>query len=148
MTRFLRTLFLCSALLGPASAWAADAVVMLPVQPTIDSPRAQQHLDGSVRFYFGEQPAPRVVQDLGEYVTNKKTNGFLKGEENSCEWALIDALRTLQKRAHALGGNAVIHIHSYYRRHDVSNNTMFECHKGMLIAGVALRGEVVKLAPR
>jgi uncharacterized protein YbjQ (UPF0145 family) len=54
----------------------------------------------------------------------------------------------LQERAQKVGGDAVIHIQSFYKKHEVSSETQFDCHKGMWMAGVALRGEVVRTAAR
>ena len=44
------------------------------------------------------------------------------------------------------GGNAIINLTSYYKKKEVVDNERYECHAGNIIAGVALRGEVVKLA--
>jgi uncharacterized protein YbjQ (UPF0145 family) len=51
----------------------------------------------------------------------------------------------LEKRAKQLGANAVVNIVSYYRKDVMSSPTEFECHAGTVIAGVALRGEFVKI---
>jgi hypothetical protein len=45
-----------------------------------------------------------------------------------------------------VGANAVVNVESFYRKHAVPSKTEYECHKGFLIAGVALRGDVVQLA--
>ena len=52
----------------------------------------------------------------------------------------------LDKRAKQLGANAVVNIVSYYQKNVMSSPTEFECHAGNIIAGVALRGEFVKIA--
>jgi uncharacterized protein YbjQ (UPF0145 family) len=51
----------------------------------------------------------------------------------------------LEKRAKQLGANAVVNIVSYYKRVEMSSTTEFECHAGALIAGVALKGDFVKI---
>jgi uncharacterized protein YbjQ (UPF0145 family) len=51
----------------------------------------------------------------------------------------------LEKRAKQLGANAVVNIVSYYKRIEMSSTTEFECHAGSVIAGVALKGDFVKL---
>ena len=45
----------------------------------------------------------------------------------------------------AKGGNAVINIRSFYKKNEMSSETKFECHVGLLMAGVALKGTVVYL---
>jgi uncharacterized protein YbjQ (UPF0145 family) len=56
---------------------------------------------------------------------------------------LLSALLEFQKRAQAMGADAVINIHSYYKKEDVSSETEIPCHKGFVVAGLTLRGEVV-----
>ena len=122
--------FAVAALLLTASpSFAADDVVMLPVANAINTPEAQQKLPDSVKFYFGAQPVPRTAQSFGQFVSNRKTNGFAKSAAAACERAFLSALISLHQRADELGGNAVIHIESYYRKHAVSSDTDYECHK-------------------
>jgi uncharacterized protein YbjQ (UPF0145 family) len=88
------------------------------------------------------------VHKFGEFVSNRKTNGFAKSDMAACSWAFLSALVEFQKRAHELGGNAVIDIHSYYKKEDISSTTQIPCYKGFLLAGLALRGNVVTVVGR
>jgi uncharacterized protein YbjQ (UPF0145 family) len=54
----------------------------------------------------------------------------------------------LQKRARDLGANAVINIVSNYNNVEFSSETEFECHAGAIMAGVALKGDFVKVADK
>lgn len=139
----LFVLFVIASAVGPAQA---DGAVILPVQAVMDMPETAAKIDGSVAFYFGATPYPAVGDNLGEYVTNKKTNAFGKTDADSCNWVMLSALITLQEKAKSLGGDAVVNIHSYYKKNDVSYNDQFECHRGFLMSGVTLKGDVVKLA--
>jgi uncharacterized protein YbjQ (UPF0145 family) len=139
--------FLMSALLLVASpAFARDDVVMLPVADAMNTPMAQQKLGDTVKFYFGTQPATRITQGFGKFVANPKTNAFAKTEKSACEWVFLSALISLKERAESLGANAVVNVESYYKKREVVSETQYECHKGFLMAGVALRGDVVRLA--
>lgn len=139
--------FILLALLVTASpSFARDDVVMLPIANAISTPEARTKLKSAVRLYFGAQPAIPITQTFGKFVANPKTNAFAKTENNACERVFLSALISLQKDAAAAGANAVININSFYRKHEVSSQTEYECHKGFLIAGVALRGDVVRLA--
>jgi len=131
---------------GIQAAAARNTALILPVSSVMSMPDAKQKLDGSVKFYFGKSGHPAVLKKFGNYVTNKKTNSFGKPDEEACNWAMLSALITLQERAQNEGGNAVINIESYYKRQANSLNSEFECHAGAFVAGVALRGDVVKLA--
>ncbi len=139
--------FVLSALLFATSpSFAGNDVVMLPIANAINMPEAQQKLGDSIKFYFGTQPATRITQTFGKFVANPKTNAFAKTEGRACERAFLSALLSFQERAASVGANAVINIESYYRKHAVPSQTDFECHKGVFVAGVALRGDVVRLA--
>lgn len=58
---------------------------------------------------------------------------------------MLSALLELRERAKKLGGNAVTNIVSYYKKDTSSSETEYDCHAGNIIAGVALKGTVVKL---
>jgi uncharacterized protein YbjQ (UPF0145 family) len=107
---------------------------------------AQDKLDGSIKFYFGDQPTRQVLTNLGSDVSNRKTNAFGKSDEKARNCALLSAMVALQTRAQQLGANAVINIVSYYNKRVMSSVTEFECHAGAIIAGVALKGDFVKIA--
>lgn len=127
-------------------ARAADDVVMMPVKPALETPDAKEKLDGSVSFYFGDTPHPKVVENFGEFVSNKKTNAFGKSDAETCQRVVLSNFIEFQERAKSFGANAVINITSYFRRNEVKDDNSYECHIGFLMSGVALKGEVVKLA--
>jgi hypothetical protein len=106
----------------------------------------KQKLGSDVAFYFANQPTPKVEKSFGEFVTNKKTNSFGKSDEQACRWAMLSALIQLRDRALEEGGNAVINIASYYKKQEIPDKSDYECHAGAVIAGVALKGTIVKLA--
>lgn len=126
-------------------ARAEDKVFPLILSEALASQPVQQKIDGSVKFYFGDQAHPTVLQRFGTFVTNQKTSNFMKPDNKSCTWVFTSALLELQKRAQALGANAVVNIHSYYKKEDVTIGAQVPCHVGAMIAGVALKGDFVKL---
>lgn len=145
----IRIVALCSmgaALLASIPAMARDDVIQMPIHDAMVMPDAQQKLDGSVKFFFGDAPHPTILQSFATLVANEKTNSVNKTALHACQWAFLSALVKFQKRAEQLGANAVVNIHSYYKRQDVSSDTAIQCHDGFLMTGVALRGDFVKLA--
>ena len=40
----------------------------------------------------------------------------------------------------------MININSYYKKNEVPIDTTVECHSGLLMDGIAMKGEFVKLA--
>jgi hypothetical protein len=130
-------------MLGAAHSQARDDEAMRPFSDILEN--HQDKLDSNVALYFGKQPYPAVERKLGEYPSNKKTNGFNKSDSEACQWAALSALLSLQERAVREGGDAVVNIRSYYKKNEVSSKTDYECHNGAFVTGVALIGEVVKL---
>ncbi|MHA3115892.1 excinuclease [Acinetobacter sp. ANC 4635] len=125
------------------SAHAADDVHQLDFKRAVQSAIADGTLDGSVKFYLaGTNSGGRALQK--GVVTNKKTNGFMKSAEESCDWVLRSALIQLQTAAKQQGANAVINIVSYYKSNETRSTTTYECHKGTAMAGVALKGDLAK----
>jgi uncharacterized protein YbjQ (UPF0145 family) len=137
---------LAMALPAMVPAHAKDNAVMISIDEALASAEAKEKLGDSVKFYFGNQSHPKIIQKLGTDSTNKKTNGFNKGTERACNVAFLSAMIQMKERADQLGANAIVNIVSYYKKHEVSNPTQFECHDGGFITGVALKGEFVKIS--
>jgi uncharacterized protein YbjQ (UPF0145 family) len=139
------TIILASALSVAWPAYARDTKYLLPIAAALEVKDAKDKLDGSIKFFFGNQETPKVLTKLGTDVTNQKTNAFGKSDERACNWVFLSAMIQLEKRAKQLGANAVVNIVSFYKKDVMSSPTEFECHAGAIIAGVALRGDFVKI---
>ncbi|MDP2432556.1 MAG: excinuclease ABC subunit A [Pseudomonadota bacterium] len=144
--KYLSTLATVAFLTVSLNAAARDDHKMLPLKDALEAPAAKEKLDQSIKFYFAGQPHPTVVKSLGTWPTNKKTNAFGKSDTEACNWVFLSAMLTLQERAQKEGGNAVIDIKSNYRNNETASATDFMCGVGNIVAGVALKGTVVKLA--
>ena len=132
--------------IGTTAAVARDTRYELKIDDVKKDPRYAETVPTDVQFYFNKQaPAGKTV-DLGEFVTNRKTNSVGRPDEEACRWAMMAALKVLRDRALAEGGNAVINIVSYYKKNTFASDTLYECHAGAVVAGVALKGTVVKLS--
>jgi hypothetical protein len=132
--------------LASATATARDDHKMFPLEDALNAPEAKQKLDPDVKLYFGKQDHPKVTKTIGEWATNKKTNAFNKSDKQACERAFLSAMLTLEGRAKSEGGNAIINIRSNYKNIETSSETEYMCGAGTFLAGVAFKGEVVKLA--
>jgi uncharacterized protein YbjQ (UPF0145 family) len=138
------TLSLLFVLMLTCPVDARNTKHLLPIAVALAAKDAQEKLDGSIKFYFGNQETPKILSKLGSDVSNRKTNAFGKSDETACNWAFLSAMIALEKRAQQLGANAVVNIVSYYDRNVMSSATEFECHAGAVIAGVVLKGDFVK----
>lgn len=124
----------------------ATNLLYMPFEKVVADAIRVGRLDGSVQFYLaGNQPAGPMRRLVSDVATNKKTNGFNKSDNDACEWVLQSALITLQAAAKKAGANAVTNIVSYYKHHVRKDLNTYECHAGVLMAGVALRGDLVRL---
>lgn len=126
-------------------AHARDTHLKLPIKDAMEAPAAKEKLGSDVQFFFGTQATPAVVEKLGTFTSNKKTNFANKSDKEGCEWAFLSAMISLKERAIAEGGNAVINIESYYKKNEFSSETEYECGAGAIMGGVTFRGTVVKL---
>jgi hypothetical protein len=126
-------------------ALARDDHLQLSIKDALANDRADEKLDGSIKMYFGDAH-PDVATKLGTFTSNRKTNAFNKSDLAACNWAFLSAVRELQHRAKKEGGNAVINITSVYRGTTLKSASQFTCGAGALMAGVALKGTVVKLS--
>ncbi|HVI89012.1 MAG TPA: hypothetical protein VM659_11950 [Dongiaceae bacterium] len=132
--------------LAATQAVARDTPYHLKIADVRGDPRYSGAVPADVQFFFADQTSGAVSKDLGEFVTNRKTNSVGRPDEEVCRWAMISALKELAERAKTEGGDAVVDIVSYYRKNVFSSITEYECHAGNIVAGVALKGRVVKLA--
>lgn len=126
-------------------AHANDRKVMLPIEGGMNVNDAKERLGDDVKFYFGNQKTPTIVKKIGTDQTSQKTNAFGKSDAKACNWAFLSAMLRLQAHAREVGANAVVNIVSNYKNNEYSSETEFECHAGAVMAGVALKGDFVKV---
>jgi len=134
-----------ATLIAVLVAQVADTVNMRSIASALATNHAQQGLGDGVQFFFGDQPTPPVVSHLGTGSASEKMNSMGKSAETSCNLTFLSDMLALQKRAQALGADAVIHIVSNYKNVERSSGTQFECHDGAIMTDVALKGDFVKL---
>lgn len=142
-----KTLFVAIALLflGLNTAQARDERLHFSIEEAMNTPDAKAKLNKGYTFRFGAGNSTDVIENHGEFQSNKKTNAFGKPDKTACQWAFLSAMLSFQERIAAEGGNAVINIRSYYKKNDFSSETEFECGAGGLMAGVTFKGDVVTL---
>lgn len=126
-------------------AQARDEAIMVPFQEAVDMGLSSGKLDGSVKFYLSGAKTPKVIQKLGEDMSNKKTNGVGKSDEVACQWALLSTLIAFQNSAKQRGANAVVDMHSFYKRNTIKDATQFQCGAGNIMAGVTMKGTYAKV---
>lgn len=134
------------ALTFSTTALSRDTKHLLPLEDAMNTPDAQQKLDGSIKFYFANEGHPQIAQKIPGVTTNRKTNAFMKSDEEACSWVFLSAMIALQERAQQEGADAVVNITSFYDRKEMASQEDYECHAGAVIAGVALKGDIVKFA--
>lgn len=146
MTSFFIKPIAFAVMFGAAGAsMARDTTLHLPLTDVLEMPEAKSKLDGSVRFYLDGQKTPKVLKRMDTDVSNKKTNGVGKSDEEGCRWAALSALIAFQDKAKSLGANAVVDMVSYYKKNEYRNAAQYECHAGAVIIGVTLKGTYARV---
>ena len=137
-------LYACLAFAFVMPVRAADAMLELPVADARASTHASALLD--IPFFMAGEKHAAVTSKLGEWPTNQRSNAFGKAKTDACNRVFISAILALQKRAQTEGGNAVIDVRSNTKDQPFESATQFRCAAGAMVANVALKGTVVKLA--
>ncbi|MBX9747442.1 MAG: hypothetical protein K2X34_11110 [Hyphomonadaceae bacterium] len=126
-------------------AAADDAVTTHEIEAVTGRADYAVQLEG-VTFYFGNTPHPAIARTVEEGVqTSVRTRKFGRSTEEACQWVMLSALLQLRNHAISVGGNAVINVRSNWRNVEWSSETQYQCAAGFLMAGVALKGDVVTL---
>lgn len=121
-------------------AQARDDVLMLPLADAVQLGLEQGKLDGSVKFYLSGAAIPGSSERLEDGESNRKTNSVGKSDTEACHWAALSALMAFETSARQRGANAVVDLHSFYKRKPVKDPVNYECHAGNIMAGVSLKG--------
>lgn len=120
-----------------------------PANFSIETAQAQPDWESSlqgVRIYFGNQPHGAVAQRLErDATTSQRASSRHKTPDESCGRALLNALVSLRDHALAQGGNAVINVRSNWNHVEFSSRTEYQCVRGRMMSGVALKGDIVRL---
>jgi uncharacterized protein YbjQ (UPF0145 family) len=111
----------------------------------MERPDFASQLNG-VRFYFGDQNHPAAARVIErDATTSLRTRKFGRSSEEACQWVMLSALLQLRQHALNVGGNAVVNVRSNWSNVEWSSSTQYRCAAGFLMAGVALKGDVVRL---
>ena len=145
MRVLLAGLLIFGLLVTTSMAEARSTDYKLKIADVLNSAEGKQKLGSDVAFYFADQKPPSIAQTFGEYISNKKSNSFGRPDEEACQRAMLSALIEFRERALKEGGNAVTNLVSYYQKVTFSSDTDYQCYAGGFVAGVALKGTVVKL---
>lgn len=143
MKLLISALLIVTTLMATA-VQARDDISKYPIQALLETSKAKDALL-DIPLYFADQTYAKEQNKFGEVITNKKTNAFGKSDTEACEWVMLSALKALQERAVKEGMNAVVNIQSYYKKREFVSSTEYECGAGTIMAGVALKGTLVKL---
>lgn len=142
MTFKIAALALPLALMMATPANAEDAVSNHSISAVTERPDFATQLEG-VRFYFGSaaRPAGRMIE--ANVQTSLRTRKLGRSNEEACQWVMLSALIQLRDHARAVGGNAVVNVRSNWQNVPFSSTTEYQCAAGFLMAGVALKGDVI-----
>ncbi|MGW8392566.1 excinuclease ATPase subunit [Pseudoduganella sp. HUAS MS19] len=146
MKKMISVAVLAAAALASSAASARNDMLKFPIEGAMAANDAAARLGGSVKFFFAGQPTPPVASQIISDKTSLRTNGFGKSPQEACNYVFLSAMLKLQKRAQDVGADAVINIVSNFKDVEFASATEFQCADGALMAGVALKGDFVRLA--
>lgn len=142
---FRIALLTTALLLAPTLVEARETMHKLSIQDALNGQyKDKAQLGTDIQLFFGSQAPTGTVNAIREITTSRKTNAVGKTDAEACQWALFSALKALQDEARGMGGKAVVNIVSNYKHQVFQSDSEFECGAGALMAGVALKGTVVK----
>jgi uncharacterized protein YbjQ (UPF0145 family) len=122
-----------------------DAVNVFPVAGVRDDPEFTSQING-VRFYFAGERHPGIVRRVqNNATTSQRARKSGRTADWACQRALMNSLIRLGNAAQSSGANAVINIRSNWDNREWANGTEYECAVGRMMAGVALKGDIVTL---
>ena len=137
-------LFLACLLLMPLNP-ARSGVGDYWINEIMTSNKARTALGENVLFFFGDEPHGKILRQMGEVRTGKKTYALNKSDKEACHWVFLSAMKELKVQALRRGGNAVINIRSFYKRSVSSSSETFKCGAGTMIARVGLIGTIIEM---
>jgi uncharacterized protein YbjQ (UPF0145 family) len=142
----IRIALLTAALvLAPTMASARETMHKLSIQDALNGQyKDKAALATDIQLFFGSQKPTGKIETIREISTSRKTNAVGKSDAEACQWALFSALKALQDEARGMGGKAVVNIVSNYKHQAFESDSEFECGAGAIMAGVALKGTVIK----
>jgi hypothetical protein len=143
MKRHIKLAAIVALSFAATHAIARNSVESYSIDSALSS--SEGKVDSDIGLYFAGQKHPAVLKTLSEAATNKKTNAVGRSDEAACQHVFLSAVIALQKRAREMGGNAVVNIKSNYKDQLTESSTQFVCGAGAVIAGVALKGDIVTL---
>lgn len=133
---------LLAAVLSSASvAEARNTKLMLSIQEAMNSPEAATVLNPDVKVQFA-RGGGRIIQ--AGLVSNRKTNGIGKSDEDACRWAFLSAVKQFQAQAVKHNASKVVNLVSFYKKQTYSSTKLYECHAGAVVVGVALKGDLAR----
>lgn len=144
MKRFFGSLLVSSFCLASVPALAADVMVPSSLPDALASSTYQQLINGDVKFFYGAQRHPKVVEVIGTWksVRRKSQAG---NPTQACHIAFANAAYELQKRAEKVGGNAVIAVVSLDKaKEQTKSQSQYICRVGSVMTAVTLEGQIVR----
>ena len=125
------------------AAWAGPGFLDLPVAEARQAAKPGDLLD--VPFFMQGEPHPKVVRGLRDSTSERRVAAAGKSDREACHAAFLAAIGSLQQRAKAAGGNAVVDVRSTTRHKDLASRRDYRCAFGAGVANVALVGRAVEL---
>jgi hypothetical protein len=124
---------------------AKERTLMMSIDKAVHSLEYREKVHTDVKFHFGHPAKAPGGASFGYGTADLKTNILDKTDEQACQRVFLSCLIELAKQADTLQTDAIIGISSVYGGKVKSSDSLYECHLGSVAAGVALRGNFIKV---
>lgn len=141
MKKLTQFALLAAVLSSISVAEARDTKLMLSIDEAMHSAEAKKVLNPDIKVSFAGGTGTIVQEGL---VSNRKTSGVGKSDEEACRWAFLSAVKQFQEQAVKHDVNKVINLVSYYKKETHASTKDYECHAGAVVVGVALKGDLAR----
>ncbi|WP_245806462.1 excinuclease [Francisella halioticida] len=129
----------------PMLNYASNDIYNMEIKNAMDSmPKKVKTQLGDFKFYFGKDSKPFEYTKGETIYTSNRSNGVLKSNLKACNWVFYSALIDLKKQAQAVNGKGVANIESNWKNNPTNNSKTFVCAEGLIMTGVALKGNIIR----
>ncbi len=128
-----------------AAARADDVKAKFPIQKAVSAAVFDEKIGHQVKLHFGNPATAPGGKSFGYATCNAKGSTLKREGEDACDWVFTSCMIDLKAQADSAGADAIIGIVSAYDGKTFVSDSLFECHLGKVAAGVALRGNLIKI---
>ncbi len=100
--------------------------------------------ESSLQLFWGDQKYPDNSKEIKRIKTSGRVSAINKSDKEACFDSFASSVRSLKKKAKAIGANAIVNIKSSYKTKTLNSSKLFICNARGIIATITLSGIAIK----